>query len=182
MYRAMLILWINFNLGHFFMNRPLTIPEQGSSVFSKGFKHYLMCAAFLMLPQKVTKVYLVLALAAFIYHVRSKKFEYWNVNVGELQSLLNVSMNNEVLLLPSRTYHWIWNDSILDEKIKYLDEELSVRDILTDKQLMVHHLQGLSQKFLEKVPKALLYKLKMKEEQSRVLMRHDFARTIAYNF
>ncbi len=158
-------------------------PTQASgSLINKDFRYWIMYFLFMTMPKNVVKTYIVMSLLAFIYSVKNKTFECNNLDTDKLKLLLKNTMNNEVLLLPAYTYHWMWDNSVLDEEVKFKEETFTVRQLLTDKEVMIQHLGGLADLLINHIPKSIRFKLGFTSVVTRNNFKHDLIRTIVYNY
>ena len=148
----------------------------------KSFKHIFLYGLFLILPKKITKTYLMLSILAFIYNIRNKQFDCYNLDTDKLKYMLHVTLNNEVLLLPSFTYHWFWNQSLLNETIFTNNEDITIGQLLQSETLMLHHLNSFSNKLIEKIPPVLKFKLNLYNKSNKLVFKHDIIRATVYNF
>ena len=68
---------------------------------------------FLVLPVKVTNVFLELSIALLITDVRGEKADERCFNMDKFNRLLNTTYNKNILALPSYTLSWFWSERSL---------------------------------------------------------------------
>lgn len=158
-----------------------TLDYEDNELFTlKTFRLYIMYFCFLITPKKVLRTYVVLSMLAFIYSVNKREFVCEHIQTKQIKKLLNISMNDDVLILPKHTFHWFWSREILDETIDSV-HRVSLKVALNDSTTTLKYIGGISDKFIEKLPSVFRLKLNIKNKENFLNLKHDLARSIMYN-
>jgi transcription elongation factor Elf1 len=123
---------------------------------------------FFILPNIITKTFINLSILAVIYDIRNVTFSTDHLNTDKIRTLLQISVSEEILLLPGYTIHWFWNDNFLNTVTTVHGEELTLRELITDNKLFFTHLRTIIDLFVANLPNLL--KIKMG------LMKRDITR------
>jgi hypothetical protein len=137
----------------------------------------------LSLPSIFLRVYVELSFYIYIMKVRKGELLQDDINVQPLRRLLNLSFNDDSVILPFRTYDWIWGEAGEDHLIKIGDSEISVTEMLRDSSKSSQHCDELVTFFINRLPKKVLAKLakgpSVSESRNIYVIREDFSRVVA---
>lgn len=147
------------------------------------FKDLLLYSILLILPQRYSRSYLVLSFLAFVYRHKHKQFKCENIDVAKLNYLLDVSLNNDILLLPNY-YHWIWKNDLLNQQIEDRETKckLLVQDVLKNDKAVIHHLRQMADKLISDIPCVFKIKLWLYDTKNKTNLKNDLVYSLMYNF
>lgn len=141
---------------------------------------YITLFIFFILPSRVAKIFVSLSILALIYNVKNVDVVKKHYNEEKLNSLLNISFNKEIMILPSYTVHWFWPDQLLQKSIRLDDSDMTLRDIICNDELLHKHLRYITDILLENIPKTLKIKLNLKEAKDRLIVKHNVMNLLIY--
>ena len=128
---------------------------------------------FLVLPVKVTKVFLELSIALLITDVRGEKAVERCFNMDKFNRLLNTTYNKDILALPSYTLSWFWSERSLNSVVHLREGEFTLREALCDNQLLRHNLGTVTNEIMSRLPYLIKLKLHLADKRSRLHVRHN---------
>lgn len=128
---------------------------------------------FLILPVKVTKVFLELSVALLITEVRGFCSVESCFDVNKFNKLLNMNYDKEILELPSYTLNWFWTPVLLNQTIKLQEGEYSLRAALMDDKLLRHNLSTVTAAIMDCLPVLMKFKLHLNDKRSKIKVRHE---------
>ena len=128
---------------------------------------------FLVLPVKVTKVFLELSIALLITDVRGEKAVERCFDMGKFNRLLNTTYDKDILALPSYTLSWFWSERSLNSIVHLREGEFTLREALRDDQLLRHNLGTVANEIMTHLPYLIKFKLHLTDKRTRLHMRHN---------
>lgn len=128
---------------------------------------------FLVLPVKVTKVFLELSIALLITNVRGEKAVERCFNMDKFNRLLNTTYDKDILALPSYTLSWFWSERSLNSIVHLREGEFTLREALRDDQLLRHNLGTVANEIMARLPFLIKFKLHLADKRARLHMRHN---------
>lgn len=140
---------------------------------ARMFYKNLTLLLFLILPVKVTKVFLELSIALLITNVRGEKTVERCFNVDKFSLLLNTTYNKDILALPSYTLSWFWTDQCLGSVVHLQEGDFTLREALRDEKLLKHNLGTVANEILIKLPYLIKLKLHLADKKARLNVRHS---------
>ena len=136
---------------------------------------------FLLLPAKVTKVFISLSILALVYEIKCINYKEKQLNAEKFKNLLDVSFNEDIMLLPSYTVHWFWKDKLLNKEIKVDGVTMLLKDLIFNDKLLFKHLRFVIDILLENIPDILKFKLNLSDTQERLAVRHNVMNLLIYS-
>ena len=134
---------------------------------------YLTIGIFLFLPSKVANVFVSLSILSLIYNVRNIDLKKDYYTQDKFKKLLNVSVNEEIMLLPKYTLHWFWKEKLLDKTYTIGTEVLTLREALINDKVLFHHLRYIVDILLDSIPYMLKVKLNLKDFKENLIVKHN---------
>lgn len=128
---------------------------------------------FLVLPVKVTKVFLELSIALLITDVRGEKAVERCFDMDKFSRLLNTTYDKDILALPSYTLSWFWTERSLSSVVHLREGEFTLREALRDDQLLRHNLGTIANEIMVRLPYLIKLKLHLNDKRSRLHVRHN---------
>lgn len=128
---------------------------------------------FFILPSKVSNIFVSLSILSLIYDVRNIDIKEYPISTDKFKTLLNVSFNEEIMLLPQYTVHWFWKESFLDERIQLGTNNVTIREALQKDEFLYTHLRAITDHLVNHIPSLLKYKLNLKDIKSRLIVKHN---------
>jgi len=150
-----------------------------NQLITELYKHITL-AVFLILPSRVAKVFVSLSILALIYDIKNINVKNKRFNEEKLNRLLNISFNEEIMLLPSYTVHWFWKEEILRKDIVIDDQVMTLKDIILNDKMLYRHLRYVTDILLENIPKTLKFKLNLTETKDRLVVKHSVMNLLIY--
>lgn len=149
--------------------------KEGCNVnkFIKSFYKNLTLLIFLILPVKVTKVFLELSIAVLITDIRGENCLDNCFNTDKFSALLRTSYDKDILALPTYTLSWFWTEDSLNEKIKIQNGEATIKEILGSNELIKHNLGAVTNTIISRLPYLMKIKLRLNDRRARLSVRHE---------
>lgn len=144
---------------------------------SRLLKH-LTIGLFLILPSRVSKIFISLSMLSLIYHLRNKTYEKNIVDDSKLRTLLNFSFDSEVMKLPSYTVHWFWSDSFLSDKIDIRGEIITIEKAITTDEIFRRNYKTIIDALLSNTPRGLYRKLGLSDNRNRLIYKQSLFRLV----
>ena len=147
-------------------------------------QRYLTLLLFMIIPSMFLRAYVELSFYIYIMSMRSKIKEESDIDIESVNKLLSLTYNENSIVLPYKTYNWVWNKDIANEVVIIDNKALHMGEILTNKQLVVTHAQFLTDYFLDKLPKAVsakLCRLSGPTIDDRLNFKHAITRVLVYS-
>lgn len=171
------------NCSDFELYEVLKKYKVNDNTFKESFlKKLLFQITFLFLPKRVLKIYLALSFLAFISSVKNKPFSIQYLNKEKISYILDITLNDDILIIPTFTFNWTWNKNILEETIIYHDKQFKLKDFILDDRLFVHHTHAIANIFTEKLPKIFKFKLNLKNKRIRTAFEHLLIKNAIHSF
>lgn len=139
----------------------------------KCFYKHLTLLLFLVLPVKVTKVFLELSITLLITELRGRSNVEQCFDTDKFAKLLNTSYNKDILALPSYTLSWFWTEEALNQTIELREGNYSVRQSLVEENLLRHNLGTVANTIMGQLPLLMRVKLGLKDTRQRLSVRHE---------
>lgn len=150
----------------------LLIQKSVNSLLISIYKN-LTLFVFFILPAKVSNIFISLSILSLIYDVRNIDIKEYPISTDKFKTLLNVSFNEEIMLLPQYTVHWFWKESFLDENIQLGNSNVTIREALQKDEFLYTHLRAITDHLVNHIPSILKYKLNLKDTKSRLIVKHN---------
>ena len=128
---------------------------------------------FLVLPVKVTKVFLELSIALLITEVRGEKAAEQCFNIGKFNRLLNTAYDKDILALPSYTLSWFWSERSLNGVVHLREGDFTLREALSNDNLLRYNLGAVANEIMVRLPYILKVKLRLADKRARLHIRHN---------
>lgn len=156
--------------------------KSNSLTFSIWFKKQIMLFSLFILPKKLTCIYVNLSILALIYHIKNKEFNCNTINTEKFKELLDLTLNEDILLLPNYTYNWIWSDSILHLHLHLADKEILLIDAIKDESIFHTYTKDIVNELLINLPKMFKIKLGLGKYVNDIVMKNKVMNSVIYNF
>ena len=140
---------------------------------ARMFYKNLTMMLFLILPMRVTKVFLELSIALLVVDIRGEKAVDKCFDMDKFNRLLNISYNKDILALPSYTLSWFWSDSSLDSVVRLQEGDFTLREALRNNTLLHHNLGTISNAIISRLPYLIKLKLGLSKKRYRLSVKHD---------
>lgn len=150
----------------------LLVQKSVNSLLISIYKN-LTLFVFFILPAKVSNIFISLSILSLIYNVRNIDIKEYPISTDKFKTLLNVSFNEEIMLLPQYTVHWFWKESFLDENIQLGNSNVTIREALQKDEFLYTHLRAITDHLINNIPSLLKYKLNLKDTKSRLIVKHN---------
>lgn len=149
--------------------------KEGCNVnkFIRSFYKNLTLLIFLILPVKVTKVFLELSIAVLITDVRGENCLDRCFNTDKFSELLHTSYNKDILALPTYTLSWFWTEDSLNEMVKIKDGEVTIKEALGSNEVLRHNLGAVTNRIIDQLPYLMKLKLRLNDRRARLSIRHE---------
>lgn len=141
-------------------------------MFRIWFYRNMTTAVFLILPNKVSSIFVSLSILSLIYDVRKIDIKECPIADEKFKTLLKVSFNEDIMLFPQHTVHWFWCDQYLDKKIQIKGNNMSIRQALEDNNILFSNLRVIVEELLQNIPPALKYKLGFRITKKKLEVKH----------
>jgi len=141
----------------------------------------LMIYIFFILPSKISKLFVILNIIAFIYHINNKKLDINNINKENIYRFFHTYISEDILLLPNFTYNWIYNENFLKKEIYINRNKYCLKDIILNKKLIIEYQEIIIEKFLEELPNLLKIKLKIKDQIEKIILKRQISQILVYS-
>lgn len=128
---------------------------------------------FLILPVRVTKVFLELSIALLITEVRGEKSVERCFNVDKFNRLLNTSYDKDILALPSYTLSWFWTERSLNDVLQLQEGNYTLKEALSNDTLLRHNSGKVANEIIDRLPYLLKFKLHLTNKKSKLNVRHN---------
>lgn len=150
------------------------------SLMNKFYKN-LTLFLFFILPSKIANIFINLSILATIYDIRNINFCPDKINIDKIHSLLKVTVSEEILLLPSYTIHWFWDESFLNTTTVINSKEYTIKEIIRDSNLFFNHMRLVIGIFLNHLPNSMKLKLGINDEMKRIEVKHNLMNILIYS-
>lgn len=134
---------------------------------------YLMLSLFIILPRKVTKIFVSLSIIAIIYKVKSISVSDKPFDSKKFTRLLHVGFNEDIMTLPTYCTNWFWTEDILCKTYCIDNKILTFREIIEDDELLYPNIRFVVDTLLLYIPKSIKYKLRLSEVKNRLRIKHN---------
>ena len=128
---------------------------------------------FLILPVRVSRVFLELSIALLITEIRGYGSVENCFDVDKFNKLLKLNYDKEILELPSYTLSWFWTPDILDQIVILQEGKYTLKDALKDNALLKHNLRTVTAAIMRNLPFLMRFKLRLNEPKNRLSVRHE---------
>jgi hypothetical protein len=155
-------------------------PTNKNSILNTIYKNITLFL-FFILPSKISNIFVNLSIIALIYDLRNVTLCKSNINTDKIHSLLQISVSEEILLLPNYTINWFWDDAFLNSTIVIRDQEYLLKDAIKDSELFFGNLRLVLDKFLDHLPNTLKIKLGMNNVRNRIEVKHGLMNILIYS-
>lgn len=144
------------------------------------YKHMTL-TLFFILPARVASTFVSLSILALIYDLKKVDVTRKNFNEDKLNQLLKISFSQEIMVLPSYTVHWFWNENILNKKVEIDNQSMTLKDIITNDNVLYKNLRYVTDILLENIPKSLKIKLGLNQTKERLVVKHSVMNLLMYS-
>lgn len=151
-----------------------------NSLLNKFYKH-LTLFLFFILPSKIAHIFINLSIIAIIYDIRNITFTADRFNHDKVQNLLKVTVSEEILLLPTYTIHWFWDEAFLNTKTVIGNKEYTLKEIIRDSALFFSHLRLVTGMFINHLPNSMKLKLGVTDARKRIAVKHNLMNILIYS-
>lgn len=141
--------------------------------FIRSLYKNLTLILFLILPVKVTKIFLELSIAVLITDLRGEQSLEKCFNVDNFSKLLNTTYDKDILALPTYTLSWFWTDESLSKTINLQEGRFSIKETLQRNDLLKHNLGTVTNSIMAQLPYLMKVKLGLKDNRARLSVRHE---------
>lgn len=155
------------------------IRNHPDSLLTRFYK-YLTLTLFFVLPSRVATIFVSLSVLALIYDIKKISIKDKKYDQEKLNKLLNLSFNEEIMILPSYTVHWFWKDELLEKEIRIDDQVMKFKDVVKDDDVLFKHLRLITDELLNNIPKCLKFKLNLNETKQRLIVKHNVMNVLLY--
>lgn len=128
---------------------------------------------FLILPVRVTRVFLELSVALLVTEIRGLGSVENCFDVNKFNKLLKMNYDKEVLELPSYTLSWFWTPEVLGQTVILQEGKYTLREALMDNALLKHNLRTVTSAIMRNLPFLMRLKLRLNEPKSKLSVRHE---------
>lgn len=158
----------------------LTPCNNTSSLLNKFYKN-LTLFLFFILPSKIANIFINLSIIAIIYDIRNISFSADKINIDKVHNLLKITVSEEILLLPSYTIHWFWDENFLNTTTIINDKEYTLKEIIRDSQLFFSHIRFVIEMFINHLPRTMRMKLGVSDIKKRIEVKHNLMNILIYS-
>lgn len=135
---------------------------------------------FFVLPRNVSNIFVSLSILSLIYDVRKLDLKDHPVDCDKFKSLLQISFNDDIMLLPQYTVHWFWKDEFLNNTIYIDGRQVTVKDALISNEILFKHLRQITEVLLNNIPNSLKIKLQLNHKRERLVVKHNVMNLLAH--
>ena len=128
---------------------------------------------FMLLPKQVTNVFVTLSILSLINNLRSKKEQTHGFNEKKFKELLDITFEEDIMLLPNKAITWFWNNDFLNSNISLRGKNITVREAISNDDYLYPNIKTITSKLLCNLPFVLKYKLKLKKIKNRLELKHS---------
>lgn len=153
-------------------------PIQPQQTWGSRLLKQLTIGLFIVLPKRVSKIFISLSMLSLIYHIKDKSYEKTILDDSKLRTLLNCSFDNEMMKLPSYTVHWFWSDSFLSEKICIRGEKVTIVEAISNDEMFRRNYKAIIDALLSNTPKGLYRKLGLNKNKNRLIYKQSLFRLV----
>ena len=143
------------------------------------YKHMTL-TLFFILPTRVASTFVSLSILALIYDLKKVDVKKKNFNEDKLNQLLKMSFSEDIMVLPSYTVHWFWNDNILNKRMTIDNQSMTLKDVIQNDGILHKNLRYVTDTLLENIPKSLKLKLNLAETKDRLVVKHNVMNLLMY--
>ncbi len=158
----------------------LTPCNNTSSLLNKFYKN-LTLFLFFILPSKIANIFINLSILAIIYDIRNISFSADKINTDKVHNLLKITVSEEILLLPSYTIHWFWDDNFLNTTTVIDSHEYTLKEIIRDSHLFFSHICFVIDMFINHLPQTMKLKLGVTNVKKRIEVKHNLMNILIYS-
>lgn len=156
-------------------------PSKDSQSFLTKFYKGLTLLIFLLLPSKISHIFVNLSILAIIYEIRNMNFCVDKINIDKIHELLKITISDDILLLPNYTIHWFWDEDFLNTKTVIDNKEYTLREIIKDSELFFSHIRTVLNMFINHLPGILKFKLGVSDIKNRLRIKHNLISILVYS-
>lgn len=157
----------------------LLIQKSVNSLLISIYKNITLFV-FFILPSKVSNIFVSLSILSLIYNVRNIDIKEHPISTDKFKTLLNVSFNEEIMLLPQYTVHWFWKESFLEERIQLGTSNVTIREALQKDEFLFTYLRTVTDHLVNNIPSLLKYKLNLNDLKNRLVIKHNIMNLIIH--
>lgn len=154
-----------------------------SEIFKETFlKKFLFEIIFLFLPVRILKIYITLSLIALFSNIKNIPFTINNLNKEKLSSLLKITFNEDILIIPGYTFVWLWKEDLLNEIIEINGQQFLFKDFILNDKLFLAHTHMVIDKIIDKLPRIFKFKLGLLNRKNYLHFRNSLTKNVIYSF
>ena len=160
--------------------KTLTPCSNTGSLLNKFYKN-LTLFLFFILPSKIANIFINLSIIAIIYDIRNISFCTDKINTDKAHNLLKITVSEEILLLPSYTIHWFWDEDFLNTTTKINNQTYTLKEIIKDSNLFFSHMRLVIEMFINHLPQTMKLKLGITNTKKRITVKHNLMNILIYS-
>lgn len=146
-------------------------PSSFSRHIDAFYKHVTL-GIFYLLPKRVTSTFITLSIVALIYHIKSVQPKWEELNSKKFHDLLNVSFNEEIMVLPNYTLNWFWTPELLQQNLTIENKTFTLSEAIQNNEILFGHLRTITDHLLNCTPKSVQRKLHLDDARERMVVKH----------
>lgn len=127
---------------------------------------------FFILPAKVSNIFVSLSILSLIYDVRKIDIKEHSIDGEKFKTLLNISYNQEIMVLPQYTVNWFWDDQFLNKSVCLKGINMTLKEALQDNKILFNNLRVIVDELLCNIPSTLQHKLGFKQVKRKLEVKH----------
>lgn len=150
-----------------------TISSQLTAFANSAYKSITLFL-FMILPARVANVFTCLSILALILDIKYVNEQHTGrVNQQKFNELLQISYNEDIMMIPNYTLRWFWGDDFLNKTIKINNNTVTLREAIRNDEIMFKHIRYIIEILMEHIPSILRYKLNLSETRSKIAFKHN---------
>lgn len=153
--------------------------NQPSSLKNRILKK-LTLLLFILLPARITRVFISLSIISLIFSVRNSRLASEATTVERVGKMLSLHLDDGVLLLPEQTCSWYWNEDFLGTELKTGHGAYTMRELIKDNHLFIQHRNLVLNALLDSLPKSLFNKLQLRDTTNKLEIKHNITSAFMY--
>ncbi len=115
-----------------------------------------MVGIFYLLPSKVSKIFISIAIVSFVNSTRGNDEL---VDQKKFNELIKVNYGDEVFALPELAANWLWDEKFLSRRIFTEGRSVTLKEAILDNRLFDTGFEKIISEFVYNLPTALIAKV-----------------------
>jgi hypothetical protein len=136
---------------------------------------------FFILPSRIASIFINLSILAIIYKIRDVNFSLDNINKSKLSKFFKTYINDDILLLPSYTTYWFWDERFLNKKILIAGKEMALCEAIKNREIFFKNFRKIMNEFIENIPLSLKIKLGLNNKRNRIYLKHSLMEILMFS-